>query len=52
MSFITKTLENVARYRQFNKTVKEMASLSDRELRDLGISRFDITRIAREAVYA
>jgi uncharacterized protein YjiS (DUF1127 family) len=52
MSFITKTLENVTRYRQFNKTVKELASLSDRELRDLGISRYQIRDIAREAVYA
>lgn len=52
MSFITKTLENVARYRQFSKTVKELTSLSDRELRDLGISRYQIRDIAREAVYA
>ena len=38
--------------RQYKATVKELRALTDRELRDLGISRFDITRIAREAVYA
>lgn len=41
-----------ARYRswkRYNRTVAELESLSNRELADLGISRGDIRRVAREA---
>jgi len=37
------------RWRMYNATVSELAQLSDRQLADLGISRCDITQIAREA---
>ncbi|PID36823.1 MAG: hypothetical protein CR993_03165 [Rhodobacterales bacterium] len=36
-------------YRMFHTTQEELSALSDRELTDLGISRSEITRIAREA---
>jgi uncharacterized protein YjiS (DUF1127 family) len=36
-------------WKRFNRTVSELNSLSERELADLGISRSDIRRIAREA---
>lgn len=32
----------------YNKTVNELSSLSDHELTDIGISRCDIYRIAKE----
>jgi uncharacterized protein YjiS (DUF1127 family) len=38
------------RYRQYRATVWELSSLEDRELADLGISRVDIGRLARESV--
>ncbi len=39
-------------YQTYRTTVKELSNLSDRELTDLGISRWDIDRIARESVEA
>ena len=38
-------------YVRYRKSVDEMEKLSDRTLSDLGISRSDIRRIAREAIY-
>jgi uncharacterized protein YjiS (DUF1127 family) len=37
------------RWRRYRETVRELESLSGRELRDLGIHRGDIGRLAREA---
>jgi uncharacterized protein YjiS (DUF1127 family) len=34
------------------ETVQELAQLSDRELADLGIARFDIAQVARKASFA
>lgn len=39
-----------SRWQRYNRTVKELETLSNRDLADLGISRSDIGRIAREAV--
>lgn len=39
----------MARRRVYRRTVFELRSLSDRELRDLGIARADIRRLAIEA---
>jgi uncharacterized protein YjiS (DUF1127 family) len=36
-------------WRQYRNTVSELNSLSQRELSDLGISRFDIPAIAHQA---
>ena len=35
----------------YARTVRELNSLSDRELADLGISRLSIPQVAREAAY-
>lgn len=37
------------RHRIYSRTLAELSALSDRELADLGLSRFDIRRVAREA---
>lgn len=39
-----------SRWQRYSRTVQELESLSNRDLADLGISRFDIPRLAREAV--
>ena len=36
-------------WKRYSRTVSELESLSSRELSDLGISRVDIQRLAREA---
>lgn len=41
----------IADYRLYRRTLAELEGLSNRELRDLGISRFSVRQIAREAVY-
>ena len=40
-----------ARRRVMRATYAELAALSDRELADLGMSRAEISRVAREAAY-
>ncbi len=40
-----------ALYKEYTATVREMMELSQRELDDIGISRFDIKEIARQHVY-
>jgi uncharacterized protein YjiS (DUF1127 family) len=35
----------------YNQTFKELASMSDRDLYDLGITRGDISTLAYEATY-
>ncbi|ATN34181.1 DUF1127 domain-containing protein [Rhizobium sp. ACO-34A] len=42
-----RSLNNWRKYRQ---TVTELGRMTDRELRDLGIGREDIRRVARQAV--
>ena len=37
------------RYRKVRETIAEMSALSDRELKDLGLSRSEIRRLALEA---
>lgn len=39
------------RRRSYNGIVKELGSLDERELRDLGISRSDVHRVAHDTVY-
>lgn len=39
----------IQRWNRYNRTVSELSHLSNRELADLGISRSDISRVAREA---
>lgn len=42
--------EFIRRWQRYNRTVAELSHLSNRELADLGLSRSDIPRVAREAV--
>ncbi len=50
--FFANLRQSFADYRLFQKTYNELNQLADRELADLGITRGDISSIAREAVYA
>ena len=40
--------QKLAAYAQYQRTVRELAALDNRQLNDLGITRNDITRIARD----
>lgn len=44
-----KLVKTYNKWRRYRDTVNELNSLSNRELTDLGISRFDIPFIARQA---
>lgn len=44
-------LKLIRNYRTFRKTYNELDQLSDRELRDIGLSRGDIARVAMDAVF-
>ena len=46
VSYILSKIRSYLRYRE---TVRELSRLSDRDLADLGISRFDIDSVARDA---
>lgn len=39
-----------ARRRQYNKVLRELSAMSDRELTDINLCRGDIRRVAREAI--
>lgn len=52
MSLFTMVRKAWTEHKQYKRTVSELQALSDRELRDLGISRFNINDIAREAIRA
>lgn len=41
----------IARRAVYNQTVRELNVLTNRELADLGLSRYDIETVAREAAY-
>ena len=45
--FTTLLLSKIRGYLKYRETVRELSRLSDRELDDLGISRFQIESIAR-----
>ena len=42
---------NLARRAIYRQTLNELNALTDRELVDLGISRFEVTALAHEAAY-
>jgi uncharacterized protein YjiS (DUF1127 family) len=50
--FVSYILSKVRAYMRYRETVRELSLLSDRELDDLGISRFQIENIAREHAVA
>ncbi len=45
--FVSYILAKVQAYLRYRETARELSLLSNRELDDLGISRFQITSIAR-----
>jgi uncharacterized protein YjiS (DUF1127 family) len=45
-------LSKVRDYVRYRETVSELSRLSDRELEDLGISRFEIETVARGSIQA
>jgi uncharacterized protein YjiS (DUF1127 family) len=50
--FVSYILSKLRAYMRYRDTVRELSLLSDRELDDLGISRFQIENIAREHAVA
>jgi uncharacterized protein YjiS (DUF1127 family) len=50
--FVSFIVSKVQAYLRYRETVRELQQLSDRELEDLGISRFQIENVAREHVAA
>lgn len=50
--FVSYILSKVRAYLRYRDTVRELSQLTDRELDDLGISRFQIENIAREHSFA
>jgi uncharacterized protein YjiS (DUF1127 family) len=46
--FVTLLLSKILAYRRYRETVRELSGLSDRELADLGFSRFEIYSVARK----
>lgn len=49
--FLARARRALADYRLYLRTLNELRDLEDRELRDLGISRYSIRQIAHESVY-
>ena len=49
--FVARIRKAIADRRQYQQTFDELEALSDRELRDLGISRLSIREIAHDSVY-
>lgn len=41
-------LSKIRNYLQYRETVAELSRLTDRELEDLGISRYDIESVSRD----
>lgn len=46
-NYIKKALEKLDERAGYHQTIKELNSLSDRELADIGIARGDIVRVAK-----
>jgi uncharacterized protein YjiS (DUF1127 family) len=50
--FVSVILSKIRAYFRYRETIAELSRLSDRELDDLGISRFEIDRVARSHAFA
>ena len=46
--FVTFILSKIRAYRRYRDTIRELIQFTDRELEDLGISRYEIDAIARQ----
>jgi uncharacterized protein YjiS (DUF1127 family) len=49
--FVTYILSKIRAYVLYRRTVRELSVLTDRELDDLGISRFQIENVARQHAF-
>ncbi|WP_201863990.1 DUF1127 domain-containing protein [Microvirga soli] len=47
--FLSVVLSGLRRWLLARETARQLSALSDRELSDIGIARYDITRVARQA---
>jgi uncharacterized protein YjiS (DUF1127 family) len=50
--FVTYILSKIRAYKLYRETLRELSQLSDHELADLGISRFQIASVAHQAAFA
>ena len=50
--FVTMIAAKIRAYLRYRETVRELSRLTDRELDDLGISRFQIESVARDHAVA
>jgi uncharacterized protein YjiS (DUF1127 family) len=50
--FVSFILSQVRAYFRYRETIRELSTLSDRQLADMGVMRFDIDRIARDSARA
>lgn len=46
--FVTYVLSRIRAYQHYRQTTRELIQFSDRELEDLGISRYEIAVTARQ----
>ena len=46
--FVAFILSKIRAYQRYRETVRELMQFSDRELEDLGVSRFEIDVVARQ----
>lgn len=51
LGLIDRARTAIAQYRSYRQTLTELQSLSNRELADLGLSRFGLHDVARTAAY-
>ncbi len=49
--FVARLIKGVSDYRRFLAIHAELESLSDRSLEDMGLTRSDVSAVARESVY-
>ncbi|WP_084731739.1 DUF1127 domain-containing protein [Microvirga vignae] len=47
--FVAFILARIRAYRRYRETIRELMQFTDRELEDLGISRYEIDVIARQS---
>ena len=50
VKFIKKMAKEIIRQKRSKQTFRELNRLSDRELNDMGITRYDIAHIARNSI--
>jgi uncharacterized protein YjiS (DUF1127 family) len=43
-------LQKIANYAQYRRTVRELNALDSAQLRDIGLTRFDVKTVARASV--